>query len=183
MTFPDELRQLYRFTNGVTIDEFSLKILDLKGMLEFQQMLKNAGYPQIWGYLPFTDSNDSNPYCICCLSPLTGYVVLVSHDDSAKLTHRGLNAFFVALSELLEPHLETEDWQEHFDIEELRDDFSSSDRNDSDREIGRKLLDVDHTFSELDIESVRYIERNDAFRFATSLMGADQYRQTKQTAL
>ncbi len=171
LTFTNELRDLYRFTDGVTIDDFSLKILPLKDVLAFHRMLREAGYPQIWGYLPFTDSNDSNPYCVCCRAPLTGYVALVSHDNSAKLSHRGLHAFFVALSELLEPYSTPDDWEECLNIEELRDDFTESETPAHEKELSKELTTLGNTYGEPDTDSVAYVERADAFRFAATLCG------------
>jgi hypothetical protein len=54
-------------------------------VMPFVDGVSHYGIPEVWGYFPFTDCNDSNPYCVCCNGPLRGRVVHVFHDDDPKL--------------------------------------------------------------------------------------------------
>ena len=178
LTFPDSLRDLYRQANGVVIHDYSLTILPLDRAVAEWRALGEAGYPQAWGYFPFTDSNDSNPFCVCCRSPLTGYVVWVPHDDDPAPTHRDLSGFFAALAAFLAPFPTPDNLAENrLYIEDLPSDFSGSERTARDREVGRLLLEIGYAYGEPEMRTLARIERSNAFAFSFTLLGAEDVAQ------
>jgi hypothetical protein len=99
LSLPPPLRAFYRSTNGLTIEGGGcMKILPLAGVPTYVEGMREWGIPQVWGYFPFTDCNDSNPYCVCCNGPLRSRVVHVFHDDVAQLKFRDLSGFLAAVA-------------------------------------------------------------------------------------
>lgn len=99
LSLPPEARELWTASNGFTIATRRdvLKVMALSECLGYLQSMRQLGIPQGWGYMPFADLNDSNPYCICCNEPMRGYIVRVHHDDSAEIVYRGLDSFLDAV--------------------------------------------------------------------------------------
>lgn len=153
LKLPVQFRDLMFVSDG-----FSLKsgdrFLDLAAIEEYWAGLKDFGIPQRWGYLPFTDFNDSNPYCICCNSPLQGMIAHVFHDDSARLEFRTLESFLLAFQG------QTSD---------LSTDYSplSKRRTENDIRVGLELI-------ELSREMPDDVEQGDALRFAVSLLSENE---------
>ena len=102
LSLPPQLRAFYGSTNGLTIDSVWpadwMKILPLADVLTYVEGMREWGIPQVWGYFPFTDCNDSNPYCVCCNGPLRSRVVHVFHDDVAQLKFRDLGRWLDAVA-------------------------------------------------------------------------------------
>ena len=71
--FPEEFRELYQTTDGVVLADLQLEITPLATVRMYAGFLAKG-----FGYAPFTDCNDSNPYAVCCDEPLIGFVVLLS---------------------------------------------------------------------------------------------------------
>jgi hypothetical protein len=76
-------RAFYGATNGLTIDGGGsryvsmrpaawMKILPLAEVMPYVEGMRRYGIPQVWGYLPFTDCNDSNPYCAATVCAAAG---------------------------------------------------------------------------------------------------------------
>ena len=102
LSLPPQLRAFYGSTNGLTIDSVWpadwMKILPLADVLTYVEGMREWGIPQVWGYFPFTDCNDFNPYCVCCNGPLRSCVVHVFHDDVAQLKFRDLGRWLDAVA-------------------------------------------------------------------------------------
>ena len=158
LQLPESVRSLYTTCDGAVLNEGLLRILPLGGVLEHVIGFRDIGFPQRWGYFPFTDNNDSNPFCVCCTTPLAGYVVQVFHDDSAAIKFRSLDGFLAALREFV-----TED---EWDLYEMPSDFDGEARTAGDVKVGRKLLRL---ASELDD-----VEQGDAYRFGMWLLSGNE---------
>jgi hypothetical protein len=122
-------------------------------------------FDAFWGYFPFVENNDSNPVCLCCKSPLTGYVVLVSHDDAPRLMFRSLEGFFRAAVEYIQGG-------EFFDTHELPSEFDGPNRTKKDLSIARQLIDVVARGDTLNDQ-----EHTDALRFACDLLSDEQVEE------
>src|SRR5262245_15002001 len=92
VTFTDDLRDLWTYSEGLAGD--GVEILSLTGAMEYVTL-----FPGGFGYVPFTDCNDSNPYAVCCNEPLRWLVVHVFHDDEVRLVCRGLCRFLELVAE------------------------------------------------------------------------------------
>lgn len=158
LRLPQSVRTLYTTCDGAVLNEGLLRILPLASVREHVYGLRNFGIPQRWGYFPFTDNNDSNPFCVCCAPPLTGYVVQVSHDDSAAIKFRSLDSFLLALREFV-----TED---EWDLYEMPSEFDGEARTAGDIEIARELLRL---APELDD-----VEQGNAYQFGMWLLSGNE---------
>jgi hypothetical protein len=93
-------RWLLHAADGADLDHLGLRLLSLDEMREYLPAL-SAGEPgNRLGYVAFTGSNDSNPFCLCNSGPLEGYVVRVHHDDDTEVAFRSLSRLFTALERL-----------------------------------------------------------------------------------
>lgn len=159
---PEPLRDCYRRQDGGTAEHkrSAVQLLSLGAAAEYRQM---AGFDQVyWQYYPLAENNDSNPVCVCCKPPLTGYVVLVSHDDEPRLLYRTLDGFFDGAVKLLRSD------SEFFDTYHLTGDFDGPERTVEDRDIARQLIELANFEDELEDQ-----DRTDALRFACDLLGGD----------
>jgi hypothetical protein len=135
-----------------------LELLPLNLVADYVEAFHSFGIP-CWGYFPFTDSNDSNPYCVCLAGPVAGYVVRVFHDDTAAIAYRSLRSF---LRTLLEVIATDEEGAALWDLpHELRSD--TIDRTPADVATARALLAFADTLEE------GSVERADANRWALTL--------------
>src|SRR5262245_45358973 len=75
---PDEFAALWASSDGAAGDGIDLLSLSAAG--EYSGAFSGG-----FGYVPFTDCNDSNPYVVCCHDPLRGVVAHVFHDDEPAL--------------------------------------------------------------------------------------------------
>jgi hypothetical protein len=82
LSLPPQRRAFYASTNGSTIDGDAsryvsmrpaawMEILPLAKVVPYVEGMRGCGIPQVWGYFPFTDCNDSNP--IPTVSAATGH--------------------------------------------------------------------------------------------------------------
>jgi hypothetical protein len=94
LKLPAELREIYEACNGLKLKEGGLEILSLETSLTWVEAFRREGISPVFGYLPFAEANDSNPFCVCCSGPMTGLVVRVFHDDSPRLMFRSVDSFF-----------------------------------------------------------------------------------------
>ncbi len=96
LSLPQELRGFYKTSNGLDIvDRSGVEFLPLDSVRQYTQHVRGMTYD--FGYFPFTEANDSNPFCVCCTSPLNGRVVHLYHDDSPVLKFRSLGSLLTAL--------------------------------------------------------------------------------------
>jgi hypothetical protein len=143
LSLPTEAHGLWSRSNGFTIERPNVRLWvhPLKKCLEYHRGLKDFGIPQRWGYFPFADANDSNPFCICCRPPLRGYIVRVCHGDSADVVYRNFDSFLQALATAVEsPIVAGEDGSPWF--ADLPGDFGAHQQNRTidDVRIGQALL-------------------------------------------
>lgn len=89
----DELRDLYATCNGANIRRMRFRIIPLDEVLAYKHFVTCE-----LGYFPFTDENDSNPYCVCCKGPLRGWVVHMMHDNESQIVFRSLSNFLAVIS-------------------------------------------------------------------------------------
>jgi hypothetical protein len=169
--FPEDVREFYRATDGLVIEDLDLEIFPLSSFSPIAGPL-NEGH----GYAHFTETNDSNPYAICCAGPLLGFVVHLYHDDEAVLACRNIGRFldilvekrrqFLAVDEklrvnaigdLLDPGIDC--------LEELDLAFDRPERTADDARIGDELIRYADQFTPRDGE------RSDSLRFAAQMFG------------
>lgn len=161
LKFPEAYRKFLSKSDGVFFKKQSIKIFSLKESVEYFEKICKFGLTKTWGYFPVLDNNDSNPWCICCRPPLTGYIVHVFHDDSAQIGFRSIENFLAKIQSgpaddvLFLDHPET--------------DFQSNGRTSHDIETAQDLIK--------NILDYKDIDRNDACRFAMWLFGDEQVDQ------
>jgi hypothetical protein len=182
LSLPAPVREFYAATNGCYIEQpagVGMTILSLAEALKFVQGMENFGIPAQWGYFPFTDTNDSNPYCVCCNSPVQGWIAHVYHDDVAELQFRSIESFLTAITDVV--RLARSD-PEEFRLDELPHDFGPGKiggdtpdiearqtfREANDAETGMKLLDLARQTEK------GAIERADALRWAITLLSENE---------
>lgn len=157
LSFPETYRTCYLTCDGGQAQDqrSALEILSLRAVLDYEVILDSARY--IWGLAPFSENNDSNPICVCCRPPLTGYVVLVLHDDAPRLKFRSLDNFFKAA-------IDSVARGNFLDTFSLPSDFDSPKRTQQDLAIARELVRL----VKLD-DSLCDDERTHSLRFACDL--------------
>jgi SMI1 / KNR4 family (SUKH-1) len=174
LPLPLDLRELYQASNGLEIAGGAMVILPLEGVAEHRRGFQNWGIPDTWGYFPLTDTNDSNPQCVCCRGLLAGRVVRVFHDDVARLTYRDVRSFFDAVRSVLKlAENEDCDKDDAPSIYELPEDYAdrAAPRSKDDVTTGLELLRLSEG---MPADSV---ERNDALRFAIALLSGKEVEQ------
>jgi hypothetical protein len=166
LSLPDNVRDVWTASNGMVIKNGlrRMKLMALSECLEALQGMKQYGIPQTWGFFPFTDTNDSNPYCICCNEPVRGYIARVFHDDTSKIAFRDLGAFLDAIQCVCSASGESGP-----SLHYLPEDFSRNQpkRTDGDMRTGLALLEL---VDQLEGE----IEQADARRWAITLLAEVQ---------
>jgi hypothetical protein len=170
--FPEEVREFYRATDGLVIEDLDLEIFPLSFFSPIAGPL-NEGH----GYAHFTELNDSNPYSICCAGPLFGFVVHLYHDDESVLVCRSLGRFLDIIVEKLRQFLAVDEEQRVSAIGDLLDPgidrleeeldlaFNRPERTADDARIGNELIRYADEFTPRDGE------RGDALRFAAQMFG------------
>lgn len=161
LSLPDVVREIYLASNGIVIRAGALEVLSLGRAFDYWEGLRNFGIPQCWGYMPLVDNFDSNPWCVCCAEPLTGYVVRIAHDESATIMFRSPTNFFAAINNLHRAG----GWC----LDEIPHDYADSRRLPQDSETADRLMEA---ASKLDD-----VERTDAYRFAISLYSENEWQR------
>jgi hypothetical protein len=164
LRLPNELRDFYQTCNGVTFNEGGLEFFNVAAAEGFRRAVSEHGINRSWQYWPL--DNNSNPICVCCSGPLSGYVVQVFHDDSAKIKWRNFEGFLKAT---LDSFAE-EEWA----IEFIQHDFNRADRTVKDIEVARGLL---NKAGEMPVGN---LERGDLCRFAAWLLGDEQWEEIEK---
>lgn len=100
-SLPSTFKALYRQSDGFNVPSSRLNVLPISKISKYYDNLIHSGVPRAWNYVPFTDSNDSNPFCICCSEPLNGRIVHLMHDDASVLAFSSIDAFFTAVVDLM----------------------------------------------------------------------------------
>ena len=170
LSLPAQLRTFYMSTNGLTIDGNGsryvsvrpaawMEILPLAKVVPYVEGMRQYGIPQVWGYFPFTDCNDSNPYCVCCNGPLRNRIVHVFHDDVAQLMFWELRRFLDAVATAVVSR-----GQDHPRLDRLPGEYTSDreDRTEDEVRTGLELLKLADGFTD--------VEHDDALRFAIALL-------------
>jgi hypothetical protein len=150
---PDEFRQLYLTSDGFDLPIAGMRILPLTEIEPYADAFAGRLL-----YVPFTDSNDSNPYAVCCQEPLVRFVAHVPHDDESRLVCRNLPRFFESLDEAIR----SGDGADRLagDL-----DFAQPDRTTADSHTGRELIRYAEGLDP------NYYARGEALRFAAQLFG------------
>jgi hypothetical protein len=162
-SIPDSIRSCYLTSDGGKAKDgpdarSMVELLSLETALRYYEV---AFFDAVWGYFPFLENNDSNPVCLCCKSPLTGYVVLALHDDAHRLMFRSPENFFRAAVASIESG-------EFFDTHELPSEFDGPDRTKNDLSVARQLIDLAGAGGTLNDQ-----DRSDALRFGCDLLSDD----------
>jgi hypothetical protein len=153
---PTEFVEVWSLTDGATGDEINL--------LSLSEIKKYSG---VWdggfGYVPFTDCNDSNPYVVCCRAPLRGWVVHFYHDQESELVCRGFRRFFELVANA----------RDNGEVDRLMGDVAvtSAGRTEDDWAIAGELMRVAGSMHEQDEW------RGTALRFAAQLLGPGRERE------
>lgn len=95
LTLTPEIKQMYSYSNGFKGDR----------RLSFNSLQVASGYNGILpglGLFPFTDSTDSNPYCVCCNPPMRGRIFQLHHDGDSHLKFRDIDSFLTSVLKLIE---------------------------------------------------------------------------------
>jgi hypothetical protein len=164
---PEDFRELYRASDGLEIPDLHLAFEPLSRIEEYAGVL-TVGF----GYFPFTNCNDSNPYAICCTEPLTGFVVHLYHDDAPVLACRSLKRFLERVVDLREKaRVVNEELDNEYDshVDDLESDLALDrpERSAEDARIGRELVRhaLNLPFTDVD--------RGMALQFAVQMFGPD----------
>jgi hypothetical protein len=156
--FPANYRKFISESDGIHFKAQKINILSLKESLEYFKSFREFGITQTWGYFPILDNEDSNPWCLCCKTPISGYIVQLFHDDAAQIKFRSLESFFAAIK--------ASERNDALLLDDLEGDFRTTVHDARDVALGRELLKIPPALGEGD--------RPDACRFAMWLLGDDQ---------
>lgn len=159
LTLPKSVHAWYLSGNGGKGRSQDLSSLELYTLSEAIK-LGNATtfFESCWGLWPLMDNQESNPICVCCKSPLAGYVVLVNHDDQPKLLARSIESF-------LRTAIDYVSEGDYLEIHEFPTDFDGPYRTKGDLVASRALLQLLQTDDALTED-----EQVDAGRFACDLL-------------
>jgi hypothetical protein len=173
LSLPEPIVRLYEASNRLNIDKVGLKFLPLEGVKKYIEGFQRLQVTERWGYFPFTDANDFNPYCVCCNEPLAGKIVHVFHDDSARLDFGGLETFVAAVLKLARSR--DDPWIDNLPAQ--YDDVHN--RTPEDLAVGMQLLTSANTMSKDDPDrnqmlefGIRLLSDNYADQFAKLLDGS-----------
>jgi hypothetical protein len=158
---PDALRSFYETCDGGGSkgNESSLRLHSIKSSASYADV---PGFiDACWGLWPLVENDDSDPWCLCCRSPLAGYVVQVRHGDEPRLMFRSIDDFLRAAAEAA-------DDGDFPDDDALPSQFDAAESTQSDLAAARLLRDMALTDASLTAD-----ERTDAARFACDLFGDD----------
>jgi hypothetical protein len=179
LTLPPEARDYFRTCDGAVVDDRRLNLVSLNQARELTEMLHDSGYPQAFGYVPLTDNDFSDHFCICCVGPLTGYVVLVPYEENlvpscfpAQVMFRGIEPFLSAVAHRVEAAGTSNG--STWDVEAIVSDFAAPERTPDDVSRGLQLFELARAFGDPASDSREYSERIDAFRFGIRLLSDEQ---------
>jgi hypothetical protein len=179
LSLPASLRAFYEAANGLTIDGGGsgyyvngarpvrptawMEILSLAKVAPYVEGMRRYGIPQVWGYFPFTDCNDSNAYCVCCSGPLRNRIAHVFHDDVAGLKFWELGRFLDAVAAAVASRGEGRP-----ELDRLPGDYTPDrqDRTEDEVRAGLELLKLGNELAD--------VEQGDALRFAIDLLSEEQ---------
>lgn len=157
IALPDQVRELYKLSNGIELIAGSLWINSLEKALEFEALRSKT-----WGYYPFADSYAGDvwgPWCLCCKSPVQSHVVRDREGDGPIMLFRNVDNCVAALAKCLD--------QDDWDPDCIPGDYNTPDRTSSDIETGRKLIELAPQLRDNN-------DRNDALRWSATLLSEEQ---------
>jgi hypothetical protein len=159
------VRAVYEAANGGKAKPAlsSLQIYSINAALKYARVPRFLEAP--WSLWPLVENDDSNPICVCCQAPLTGYVVLFSHDEGPRLMFRSLENFLIAVIDNVAA-------DEELEIAELAGDFAGPDRTKKDLTAARRLMTL--------AKKLQGEELTDALCFAADLWGDADVEQIKE---
>ncbi|HEX7453529.1 MAG TPA: SMI1/KNR4 family protein [Polyangiaceae bacterium] len=155
---PSALREYYLKSDGGSAQHprAGLEVIPLATARSYLRNLRLA--ESSWGLFPFIDNHDSNPMSLSCKGPLSGFVVLVNHEDDPRLMFRSLSDLFAALRAFVATG-------EFYDSHELASDFDGPSRSERDIAIARELAR-----SAAPSGSLPEADKTDALRYACDLL-------------
>lgn len=162
---PKSVRKIYEIANGgkARSELSSLEIYSIANALKYARVPRFFDAP--WTLWPLIENNDSNPVCVCCTPPLTGYVVQMNHDDAPRLMSRSLENFFAVATAFVADG-------EYLDTAELASDFESPERTKQDLAAAKRLIALAKKPGVLEGEVL-----TDALRFACDLLSDNDVEQ------
>lgn len=163
LRLPDEVRSFYQIFDGVDFHGGTLEFLSLAKADVVRLDLSEMGFNRSWCYWPLTENNDSNPFCVSCSGPLSGFVVQVFHDDSPKIKWRTFDSFLKATLD----YISDDEWG----LEFMPNEFEQIERTSHDIETAQALLREASTKPSGDLE------RGEMACFASWLLGEDQWAE------
>lgn len=95
------LTAFYRMTDGLDLSPLATEVLGFEAARQYAADLAYHPLSEVLGLWPLTESDDSNPYCLCLHPKLQGAVLRLSHDDTPHVTHTSLASFLAALESLV----------------------------------------------------------------------------------
>lgn len=158
LKLPTTTRKLFLHCNGAELAS-GLSFLTLAEAEQLAAAIDWREKPTPFGLFPLTENNDSDHVCVVCHSPLTGYVVHISHDGDPRVLFRSLDDFLLALVSFVSAG----EWV----LRDLPTPFGSPERATMDRRIGRELLTL---AEDLDPEEP---DQMSAYLFGVELLGED----------
>ncbi len=103
LKFPDDLREFYLQSDGLTNEAHHLQFVSLESL---GQAYSFEDWPFLsdLNLLVFGDANDSNPWCVISSGPLRGMVAQISHDGDSGLRFASVREMLHCLNELEDIH-------------------------------------------------------------------------------
>lgn len=179
---PAQVRKLYQTTNGLVLNtknRFHLPRIMTVG--EIREFLRKSSDRWDNRYLPLTENNTSNYFCVRCDELMAGYVIYAPHDDGPKVCFRDINMFLEATRQYysngffhppkpdwvfeLEEGETIEDWLDRLDFDQMPCQFLQPERLPQDIETARRLIT-----SVKDQFDLRVVDHGHAVYFALWLL-------------
>ena len=175
LTVPLRAKVFFERCNGMIFGTEQIKLIPLKKSLEHINLVREYMVNHFCGYMPLTDTEDSDTFAICCNGPLKGYIVHLPHDDSSRLMFRSLDSFLNALNThevkaALYWDKDVYELDEDFEAPELRlieSDFDKRHRTKKEEVICDSLFEMAEGFTG---NSLLDNMKQDAYRFAIWLL-------------
>jgi hypothetical protein len=153
-----EIKTMYSFSNGFKGDR-RLSFNSLEVASRYDGILPGLGL------FPFTDSNDSNPYCVCCKPPMCGRIFQLHHDGDSLLKFRSINSFLTSVMTLI--------GQSKWNIDELIPEY----HGDSERTAEDIAAGIEQLILWRDPETGNdELERQHALSMGLTLIGKNQVK-------
>jgi cell wall assembly regulator SMI1 len=152
---PSQVRDLYHTTNGLVLNAKNIDQLpQIMTISQIREFLMGDRWDN--RYLPLTENNTSNHFCVRCDDLMAGYVIYVPHDDGPHVCFRDINTFLDAIGQYysngffhplehdevieLEEGESIEDWLDRLDFDQMPSQFTHPERLPQDIETAHRLI-------------------------------------------